>query len=48
MNKKIERWRGFVPDTDLATYAKGAFGNPIRSTRCAGAKILRSKQRSCA
>jgi nicotinamidase-related amidase len=29
MNKKIERWRGFVPDTDLATYAKGAFGNPI-------------------
>ena len=29
MNKKIERWRGFVPDADLATYAKGAFGNPI-------------------
>src|SRR6478609_5826932 len=29
MNKKIERWRGFVPDEDLATYAKGAFGNPI-------------------
>ena len=29
MNKKIESWRGFVPDADLATYAKGAFGNPI-------------------
>ncbi len=29
MNKKIERWRGYVPDTDLATYEKGAFGNPI-------------------
>jgi maleamate amidohydrolase len=29
MNRKIERWRGFVPDADLATYAKGAFGNPI-------------------
>jgi maleamate amidohydrolase len=29
MNREIERWRGFVPDTDLATYAKGAFSNPI-------------------
>ena len=29
MNKKIERWRGYVPDADLATYAKGAFGNAI-------------------
>ena len=29
MNKKIERWRGLVPDEDLATYDKGAFGNAI-------------------
>jgi len=29
MNHKIERWRGFVPDADLATYTKGAFGNAI-------------------
>ena len=29
MNLKIERWRGIVPDEDLATYAKGAFGNAI-------------------
>ena len=29
MNRKIERWRGLVPDTDLATYDKGAFGNAI-------------------
>lgn len=29
MNRKIERWRGFVPDDELATYTKGAFGNPI-------------------
>ena len=29
VNKKIERWRGLVPDEDLATYEKGAFGNAI-------------------
>lgn len=27
---KIDRWRGLVPDEDLAAYTKGAFGNPIR------------------
>jgi nicotinamidase-related amidase len=26
---KIERWRGIIPEDDLATYAKGAFGNGI-------------------
>ncbi len=29
MNRKIERWRGIVPDADLAAYTKGAFGNAI-------------------
>jgi len=26
---KIERWRGIIPDDELATYEKGAFGNPV-------------------
>jgi nicotinamidase-related amidase len=29
MNRKIERWRGSIPDVDLAAYTKGAFGNAI-------------------
>ena len=26
---KIDRWRGIIPDDELATYGKGAFGNPV-------------------
>lgn len=26
---KLEKWRGFVPDEELATYAKGAFANRL-------------------
>ena len=26
---KLEKWRGFVPDDELANFAKGAFGNRI-------------------
>ena len=26
---KLERWRGIVPDADLATYRKGGFGQAI-------------------
>lgn len=26
---KIDRWRGIIADEELATYGKGAFGNPV-------------------
>jgi maleamate amidohydrolase len=29
MSNKLEKWRGQVPDDDLATYAKGGFGNSV-------------------
>ena len=28
-NNKIEKWRGFAPDDELATYVKGGFGERI-------------------
>ena len=29
MTSKLEKWRGFVPDKELANFAKGAFANRI-------------------
>ncbi len=26
---KLEKWRGYVPDDELASYAKGAFANRL-------------------
>ncbi len=31
MSGKLEKWQGYVPDEELATYRKGGFGNRIGS-----------------
>ena len=29
MTDKLEKWKGYIPDDEIAAYAKGAFGRKI-------------------